>query len=74
MINLDEFALCTHEEADTMIFVHINHATKGGSPEEVLMAKASDTNFFFIAVSMISERLFYTGCELHVALEKDSCP
>ena len=24
MIDLDEFALSTHEEADTMIFVHAN--------------------------------------------------
>ena len=54
MIDLDEFALCTHEEADTMIFVHTYHATKGESPEGVLMAKASDTKILFIAVSMIS--------------------
>ena len=37
-----------------MIFVHTNHATKGGSPEGVLMAKASDTEILFIAVSMMS--------------------
>ena len=37
-----------------MIFVHTNHATKGGRPEGVLMAKASDTEFFFIAVSIMS--------------------
>ena len=54
MIDLDEYALCTHEEADTMIFVLTNHATKGVSPEEVLMAKASDTENLFIAVSMMS--------------------
>ena len=54
MIDLDEFVLCTYEEADTMIFVHTNHATKGGSLEGVLMAKASDTDILFIAVSMMS--------------------
>ena len=46
MIDLDEFALCTHEEADMMIFIHTNYATKGGSPEGVLIAKASDTDIF----------------------------
>ena len=80
MIDLDEFALCTHEEADMMIFVHTNHATKGGSPEWVLMAKASDTEIIFIAVSMMSalrETGLHQTCELHVAkptLEMDSCP
>ena len=49
MIYLDEFALCTHEEADTMIVVHTNHEAEG-----VLMAKVSDTEFFFIAISMMS--------------------
>ena len=57
MIDLDEFALYTHEEVDTMIFVHTNHATKGGSPEGVLVAKASDTDIIFIAVSMMSALL-----------------
>ena len=51
MIDLDEFALCTHEEADMMIFVHTDYATKGGGPEGVLMAKASDTDIICIAVS-----------------------
>ena len=37
-----------------MIFVHTNHATKGGSPEGVLMAKASDTEILVIAVVMMS--------------------
>ena len=50
MIDLDEFGLCTHEEGD-MIFVHSNYATKGGGPERVLMAKASDTDIICIAVS-----------------------
>ena len=67
MIDLDEFALCTHEEANTMIFVHTNHATKGGSPEGVLVAKASNTDILFIAVSMVSPRLVYSSCELHMA-------
>ena len=54
MIDLDEFVLCTHEEADTMIFVHTNHATIGGSLEGLLMTEASDTEILFITVSMMS--------------------
>ena len=46
MIDLDEFALCTH--------LRTYHAAKGGSPEGVLMAKASDTDILFIAVSMMA--------------------
>ena len=51
MIDLDELALCTHQEADMMIFIHTNHARKGRAPEGVMMAKASDTDFICIAVS-----------------------
>ena len=53
MIDLDEFALCTHEKADMMIFVglHTNYATNGGGPEGVLMAKTSDNDIICIAVS-----------------------
>ena len=51
MIDLDEFAICTHEEADMMIFVHTDYATKEGGPEWVLIGKASDTDIIFIAVS-----------------------
>ena len=56
MIELDEFAFCrpTHVEADTMIFVHTDYVTKGGSPEGVFMAKASDTDIFFIVVSRMA--------------------
>ena len=80
MLDLDEFALCTHDEADMMIFVHTNYATKVGGPEEVLMAKASDTDIICLSVSQwcqLSERLVYTSCELHMAippLEMDSFP
>ena len=78
MIDLDEFALCTHEEADMMIFVYTNFATKGGGPEGVLMAKASDSDIICIAVSQYDVSfLVYTSCELHKAkpaLEMDSSP
>ena len=77
MIDLDEFALCTHEEADTMIFVHTNHATKGGCSEGVLMAKASDTD-------ILLEQSVWCHLDLSTAavnciwprsaLEMDSCP
>ena len=48
---IDLFALCTHDDMDTMIFVHTNHATKRRSPEGVLMVKASDTDIICILVS-----------------------
>ena len=41
MIDLDEFALCTH-----------NYATKAGGPEVVLMARASDTDIICIAAEI----------------------
>ena len=77
MIDLNEFALCTDEEADTMLFVHTNHATKGGSPEGVLMAKASATDIICMAVSQCN--VSSPRCELHdivpkPALDMDSCP
>ena len=50
-INLDEVAPCSHEEADTRIFVHARHATEKGS--KVLMVKASDTDVLVIAVSVL---------------------
>ena len=37
MIDLDEFALCTHEEVDMMIPLHNNYATKGGGLEGILL-------------------------------------
>ena len=46
-----------------MILVHTNHATKEGSPEGVLMTKASDTEILSIAVSMMSA-LRETGLHL----------
>ena len=38
-ISLDEMAPCSHEEADTRIFVHARHATAEGS--KVLVVKAN---------------------------------
>ena len=57
MIHLDELVLCTHEEADTMIYVHTKHATKVRGPEGVLMVKDSDTDILFIALH--TKRQFY---------------
>ena len=45
-IDLDEFALCTHKEADMMNFVHSNYATKGGGPERVLRQKLVTLTLF----------------------------
>lgn len=39
-ISLDGIAPCSHEEADTRIFVHARHAVKEGS--KILVVKASD--------------------------------
>eukprot|EP00745_Piridium_sociabile_P026562 TRINITY_DN4240_c0_g2_i9.p1 TRINITY_DN4240_c0_g2~~TRINITY_DN4240_c0_g2_i9.p1 ORF type:complete len:1084 (-),score=281.98 TRINITY_DN4240_c0_g2_i9:490-3741(-) len=50
-INLDEVAPCSHEEADTRIFVHARHAAEVGS--KVLIVKASDTDVLVIAVSVL---------------------
>jgi len=50
-INLAGVALCSHEEADTRIFVHARHATEAGS--KVIMVKASDTDVVVIAVSVL---------------------
>ena len=50
-INLAGVAPCSHEEADTGIFVHARHATEAGS--KVIMVKASDTDVLVIAVSVL---------------------
>ncbi|KAJ8372700.1 hypothetical protein AAFF_G00277690 [Aldrovandia affinis] len=50
-INLAGVAPCSHEEADTRIFVHARHATEAGS--KVIMVKASDTDVVIIAVSVL---------------------
>ncbi|KAJ8415665.1 hypothetical protein AAFF_G00402220 [Aldrovandia affinis] len=50
-INLAGVAPCSHEEADTRIFVHARHATEAGS--KVIMVKASDTDVVVIAVSVL---------------------
>ena len=40
-ISLDGVAPCSHEEADTRIFVHARHAVEEGN--KAIMVKASDT-------------------------------
>ena len=50
-INLAGVAPCSHEEADTRIFVHARHATEAGS--KVIMVKANDTDVVIIAVSVL---------------------
>ena len=50
-VNMAGWALCSHEETDTSIFVHARHATKAGS--KVIMVKASDTDVVVIEVSML---------------------
>ena len=52
MISLDHVAPCSHEEADTRIFVHARHAVMEGN--QTLMIKANDTDVVVIAISMLS--------------------
>ena len=51
-ISLAGVAPCSHEEADTWIFVHARHATEAGS--KVIMVKASDTDVV-ITVSVLQK-------------------
>ena len=50
-INLAGVAPCSHEEADTRIFVHARHAAEAGS--KVIMVKANDTDILVIAISVL---------------------
>uniref|UniRef100_H3AU70 Uncharacterized protein n=1 Tax=Latimeria chalumnae TaxID=7897 RepID=H3AU70_LATCH len=52
MICLEDMAPCTHEEADTRIFIHARHATMEGN--KVLMIDANDTGVVVIAISVLS--------------------
>ena len=49
MRSLDAVAPCSHEEADTRVFVHARDATSKGSKS--ITIKANDTNVVVIAVS-----------------------
>ena len=50
-ISPDGVAPCSHEEADTRIFVHARHAVEEGN--KGIMVKASDTDVVVIAVSVL---------------------
>ena len=50
-IDLAGVAPCSHEEADTRIFVHARLATEAGS--KVIMVKATDTDVVVIAISVL---------------------
>ena len=52
VISLDPVVPCSHEEADTRIFVHAWHAVMEGS--ETLMIKANDTDVIVIAIYILS--------------------
>lgn len=51
MISLDQVAPCSHEEADTRIFVHARHALMEGN--QTLMIKANDTDIIVIAIYIL---------------------
>ena len=59
-VNLEEGAPCSHEEADTRIFVHARHATIEGYKSE--MIEANDTDIVVIAISLMPS-LAATGLE-----------
>ena len=48
---LGDISLCSHEEADTQIFLHAKNATVDGS--KTLIIKANDTDILVIAVSVL---------------------
>ena len=48
-ISLEGVSPCSHEEADTRIFVHARHAAPDGSKS--MLVKASDTDILVIAIS-----------------------
>lgn len=49
-VSTDRLAPCSHEEADTRIFLHARNAAEEGS--KVLMVKANDTDVLVIAISV----------------------
>ena len=49
MRSLDAVAPCSHDEADTRVFVHARDATSQGS--KPITVKANDTDVIIIAVS-----------------------
>ena len=51
--NISEISPCSHEEADTRIFLHIKDAVKGGF--KTVMIKANDTDVLVIAVATFSQ-------------------
>ena len=50
-ISLEGVSPCSHEEADTQIFVHARHAAQEGSTS--LLVKASDTDILVITISVM---------------------
>ena len=51
VINLDHLAPCSHEEADTRIFVQVKYAVMEGN--QTLMIKENDTDVAIVAVSIL---------------------
>lgn len=60
-VSLEELAPCTHEEADTRIFLHAWHAVREGYKS--LMIDANDTDIVVIAISLMP-------CLTAIGLEK----
>ena len=50
-ISLEGVCPCSHEEADTQMFVHARHPAQKGS--ESLLVKESDTDILVIAISVM---------------------
>ena len=50
-ISISEIIACSHEEADTSIFVHAKHAAEQGS--KVIMIKADDKDVLVLAINIL---------------------
>ena len=52
LISSENLAPCSHEEADTRIFVHARHSAMGGN--KALVIKANDTDVLVIGIATLS--------------------
>ena len=68
-VNLDHLAPCSHEEADTRIFLHVRHAVVEGS--KVIMIRANDTDVLVIAISTLPSLIDLGLQQLWIAFGRD---
>ena len=68
-ISIEGVSPCSHEEAETQIFVHAMHAAQEGS--ESLLVKASDTDILVIAISVMPTLQAIGLQKLYIAFGQD---